>query len=132
MELKNIHSEDELYFISKGLVNLDLGNVPVIGLKKEDFKNLEKNNESIRFLIIEEKDRFNLLYLSQYKNILRHKKGFTIGNKAIKFDIIYGIIYPNYITAILTKNNFRLSVANVVDFERMFKLKSVRLAKAKK
>ena len=131
LDLNDIDREQELYFISEGLVNLDLGNAPVTGLRKKDFINLEKRNETIRFLIIEEKDKFDLLYLSQYKNILKNKKGFTVGNKATKFDIFYGIVYPNYITAILNKENWRLNVVNVIDFERMFKLKTVRLAKAK-
>ncbi|MGN8721206.1 Kiwa anti-phage protein KwaB-like domain-containing protein [Paenibacillus barengoltzii] len=131
LDLQNIDDKDEFYFINQGLVNLDLGHAPVIGLEKSDFEALEKRKESIRFLIIEEKDKFKLLYLSPYKNILKNKHGFTIGSKSIKFDIFYGIVYPEYITAILDKNNWRLSVANVINFERMFKLKAVRLAKAK-
>lgn len=133
IDLMKLADEDEFYFIRKALAQDNIiGNaVGQVGLTKKDFQNIDKRKENIRFLILEEKDRYLLLYLSPYKNVIKNKHGFTVGNKPTKFDIDYGIIYPEYVTAILDKKSWRLSIADVSNFERMFNLKNVRFAQAK-
>ncbi|MEY8444033.1 hypothetical protein AALA52_07250 [Lactococcus ileimucosae] len=82
-------------------------------------------------MIIEQKTRFLFLWISPYTQILKHKKGFGLGKFPTEINITYGIIYPQFVSAILEKGNHRLSVVNPVDFERMFNIKAVKFAQAR-
>ena len=131
INLKDLKENNEFYYLKNGLAKEGLiFNSEQIGLKKEELESLDKNNEHVRFWILEEEKRYLLLYVNPYSQIIKHKRGINIGTKPTKFEIIYGIVYPDHISAILSKDDYKLSIINVADFERMFNLKAVRFAQA--
>lgn len=131
IDLSKLDKNSEFYYLKLGLVKENLiFNSKQIGLKKEELELLDKKNEHIKFWILEEDKRYLILYVNPYNQIIKHKHGINLGDKPTKFDIIYGIVFPNHISAILNKDDHKLSVINVTDFERMFNLKTIRFAKA--
>lgn len=78
-------------------------------------------------------DRFLLCRINPYNQIIKNKIGIDLSSAETgrtKFDIFYGIVFPEYVSSVLDKETHKLSIVSAYDFEKMFNLKVVRMAKA--
>lgn len=133
LDLDSQSPPEQFAYIKKGLrvrnENL-LSEAPQIGVDQESLTRLDNKDEKIKFLILEVGNQFFLAYINPYSQIIKHKVGISVGKYPTKLAIDYGIVFPNYLSAVLDIETGRLSVISVIDFERMFALKYVRLTRA--
>lgn len=80
-------------------------------------------------------NRFLLYRVNPYNQIIKNKIGLNFSETesgSTKFSVFFGIVFPEYVSAILDKETKKLSVISPSDFEKMFNLKVVRMAQARK
>lgn len=134
LELQDLDSDSEFFYIKEGLTDIDsLSDVEQISLTAKDFKKIEESNQVMKFFILEMETRFLLCRINPYNQIIKNKKGLKfVGTESgsTSFDIFYGIVFPEYVSAVLEKTTKRLSIVSPFDFEKMFNLKVVRMAQA--
>ncbi|MDT9522588.1 hypothetical protein [Streptococcus mutans] len=102
-----------------------------IKLSSQEFRKIEKSQERIGFLLIELEEEYLLLAIPT-RGAIKNKTylNLDVGSKANIVDMHYGIPIPTDITAMIRKEDFRLFVLNVLDFERMIGLRQAKLEKA--
>ncbi|MCB5034112.1 hypothetical protein [Streptococcus mutans] len=102
-----------------------------IKLSSQEFRKIEKSQERIGFLLIELEEEYLLLAIPT-RGAIKNKTylNLDVGSKANIVDMHYGIPIPTDITAVIRKEDFRLFVLNVLDFERMIGLRQAKLEKA--
>ncbi|MGR8808673.1 hypothetical protein [Leuconostoc citreum] len=134
LELQNLNDDSEFLYIKNGLTAIDsLSDAEQIALTAKEFQKLESANQVIRFFILEMENVFLLCRINPYNQIIKNKKGLKfVGTESgsTSFDIFYGIVFPEYVSAVLDKTTKKLSVVSPFDFEKMFNLKVVRMAQA--
>lgn len=131
LSLNSLDSKNQFYYIKEGLLKDKLlVNAEQIGLRRKDIERLINKKERIKFLIIENQNNFYFCNINQRTQIIKNKKGISIGSLENRFSIEYGIVFPEYISAVLDKSTNFLSIVSVKDFERMFNLKVVRFTQA--
>lgn len=134
LDLEHLGDDSEFLYIKNGLTAIDsLSDAEQITLTAKEFQKLESEQQVIRFFILEMENEFLLCRINPYNQIIKNKKGLKfVGTESgsTSFDIFYGIVFPEYVSAVLNKKTNKLSVVSPFDFEKMFNLKVVRMAQA--
>ncbi|MBJ7658763.1 hypothetical protein [Weissella confusa] len=134
LDLQGLTKDSEFIYIKNGLESLNsLESCEQFELTRKSFKKLEDGGEKIKFFVLETDDNFLLCRINPYNQIIKNKRGFDLGStekSKTKFDVVYGIIFPEFVSAVLSKEDHKLSVVSAFDFEKMFNLKVVRMAAA--
>lgn len=104
LDLDSQAPPEQFAYIKKGLrvrnENL-LSEAPQIGVDQESLTRLDNKDEKIKFLILEVGNQFFLAYINPYSQIIKHKVGISVGKYPTKLAIDYGIVFPNYLSAVL-------------------------------